>query len=125
MTERTPRNTAASIHQRLKNEASRSGQTFNELLQHYGLERFLLRLSKSRHAGRFVLKGALLLRVWQLSSIRATRDIDLLGLTNHHAEAIEAIIRDVCLTTVEDDGISFDAPSVHASQRVASRFVVA
>jgi len=62
-----------------------------------------------------VLKGALLLRVWQLSAIRATRDIDLLGLTNNDTEAIEAIIREICLIPVEDDGISFDAPSVRAT----------
>lgn len=115
MTERAPKNVAASVHQRLKNEAKATGQTFNDLLQHYALERFLFRLSKSEHADRFVLKGALLLRVWHLSSIRPTRDIDLLGQTSNEVEAIEATVRDFCGTPVEDDGLSFDGASVRAT----------
>lgn len=115
MSERAPKNVAASVHQRLKNEARASGQTFNDLLQHYGLERFLFRLSKSGHSERFVLKGALLLRVWRLSSIRPTRDIDLLGQMGNESEEIEAVIRDVCHTAVEDDGLIFDAVSVRAA----------
>ena len=53
-----PRNTCASVHQRLKNVAERSGERFNDLLQHYALERFLCRLAASPHRSRFVLKGA-------------------------------------------------------------------
>ena len=76
MTDRPVKNVAASVHQRLKNEAVASGQLFNDLLEHYALERILYRLSRSKHAHLFVLKGALLLRVWSLSSVRPTRDID-------------------------------------------------
>jgi len=114
VTDRAPKDIAASVHQRLKNEAQTSNQLFNDLLQHYALERFLYRLSKSEHADKFVLKGALLLRVWRLSSIRPTRDIDLLGQTNNEIDAIESILRDICNTTVDDDGLNFDAGSVHA-----------
>ena len=99
MTERASKNVAASVHQRLKNEAKATGQTFNDLLQHYALERFLFRLSKSDHVDRFVLKGALLLRVWQLSSVRPTRDIDLLGHTSNEAEAIKAIVLTLAATS--------------------------
>ncbi|MCP3905198.1 MAG: nucleotidyl transferase AbiEii/AbiGii toxin family protein [Planctomycetes bacterium] len=115
MTERAPKNVAASVHQRLKDEAKASGRTFNDLLQHYALERFLFRLSKSAYADRFVLKGALLLRVWRLSSIRPTRDIDLLGEMSNEVEAIEATVRDVCEIPIEDDGLSFDGASVRAT----------
>lgn len=76
-----PRNIAASVHQRLKNASDASGERFNDLLQHYALERFLFRLAASPHSERFVLKGALMLRVWDVAAIRPTRDIDLLGRT--------------------------------------------
>ena len=54
-------NLAASVHRRLLNEARSSGRPFNEVLQHYAMGRFMSRLSRSRHADRFVLKGGLLM----------------------------------------------------------------
>lgn len=116
MTERPTKNVAASVHQRLKNQAVTSGQVFNDLLQHYALERFLYRLSKSEHADLFVLEGALLLHVWCLSSIRPTRDIDLLGRCSNEVESVSAIIRDVCTMPVDADGLTFDAESVRAAR---------
>lgn len=56
-------NLVASVHQRLLNRAKASGRPFDELLQRFAIERFLYRLSKSRHADSFVLKGALMLSV--------------------------------------------------------------
>jgi hypothetical protein len=53
------KNTAASVHQRLLNKSRESSRPFNELLQHFAIERFIYRLSKSPHADRFILKGAL------------------------------------------------------------------
>jgi hypothetical protein len=55
---------AASVHQRLLNKAKESSRPFNEFLQHFAIERFIYRLSKSPHADRFILKGALMLWVW-------------------------------------------------------------
>jgi hypothetical protein len=43
------------------------------------MERFLYRLSKSRFADHFVLKGALMLTVWEAPLTGLTMDIDLLG----------------------------------------------
>ncbi|MDY7110225.1 MAG: nucleotidyl transferase AbiEii/AbiGii toxin family protein [Planctomycetota bacterium] len=107
-----PRNIAASVHQRLKNAAAQSGERFNDLLQHYALERFLCRLAASPYRDRFVLKGALMLRVWEVSSIRPTRDIDLLGRTANEFERIAALVRDICNAPVDADGLTFDAGSV-------------
>ena len=70
---------AASVHARLLNRAKAEGRTFEELLQYYVMERFLYRLSRSDHADRFVLKGALMLQFWGGPLSRATKDIDLLG----------------------------------------------
>lgn len=65
-------NLPASIQDRLLNQARLSGRSLNELLQYYAIERFLYRLSRSEHAGQFVLKGALLFRLWGLASFRPT-----------------------------------------------------
>ena len=52
------KNMAASVHQRLLNIAKVERRRFNDMLQHYTLERWLYRLSVSAHADRFILKGA-------------------------------------------------------------------
>lgn len=77
--ERSPKGMAASVHQRLLNKAGEMGRPFNEMLQYYAMERFLYRLSKSSYVTRFVLKGALMLTVWQAPLSLPTKDVDLLG----------------------------------------------
>jgi predicted nucleotidyltransferase component of viral defense system len=114
VTERSPKNIAHSVHRRLLNVARETGRPFNELLQYYAMERFLYRLSCSRHADRFVLKGALMLTVWRAPLTRPTRDIDLLGCMDNAPEAVAAVMRDVCAEEVEVDGLLFDAASVRA-----------
>lgn len=69
-------NIAASVHQRLLNKAKETGRPFNELLQYFAIERFLYRLSRSPHADRFILKGALMFAVWSKPTSRPTMDID-------------------------------------------------
>lgn len=66
MTRQAPKNIAASIHQRLLNIARDTDRPFNEVLQYFAMERFLYRLSVSQHAHIFVLKGALLFRIWDI-----------------------------------------------------------
>ncbi|HBJ35615.1 MAG TPA: hypothetical protein DDZ51_12895 [Planctomycetaceae bacterium] len=58
------RDIAASVRGRLQNRAKQSGRPLQELLQYFAMERFLYRLSKSEYGSRFVLKGALMFRVW-------------------------------------------------------------
>ncbi len=64
---KSPGNVAASVRQRLLNKARSGNRSFNELLQYYAMERFLYRLSCSNSAHRFILNGALLLKVWETS----------------------------------------------------------
>ncbi len=116
MTKRGTANIAASVHQRLLNLAKVRGRPFNELLVYYGIERFLYRLSISRHAEAFILKGALTLLVWQTPVTRPTRDIDLLGRTSNDLEAIRVLVAEVCQQTVEDDGLIFDPASVNTDR---------
>lgn len=105
-------NVAASIRQRLLNKAREQQRPFNELLQYYAMERFLYRLSQSTHAGRFILKGALMLRVWQAPQARPTMDIDMLGKTANNPEAICNQVREILATHVVDDGMQFDDSSL-------------
>ena len=110
------KNTAASVRQRLLNQARSNQRPFNELLQYYAMERFLYRLSQSAHKNRFVLKGAMMLRVWRSPDLRPTMDIDFLGRTSNEEAAITTQIRDILAVTV-DDGLVFD-PSTIQTERI-------
>ncbi|MEQ9567385.1 MAG: nucleotidyl transferase AbiEii/AbiGii toxin family protein, partial [Pseudomonadales bacterium] len=83
-----PKDIAASIHQRLLNLAKESGRPFNELLQYFAMERFLYRLSQSGYVDSFILKGALLFRVWAVPDSRATRDIDFLAFVDNSVDVL-------------------------------------
>lgn len=110
-------NVAASVRARLANRARESQRPFQEVLQYYGLERFLYRFSRTHHSSQFLLKGALMLRVWGAPGSRPTRDIDLLGYVNNDITNLEAIARQACDISVEDDGLHFD-PSTVAGARI-------
>lgn len=105
-------NLAKSVHQRLLNLSKQRGQRFNDLLQHYALERWLYRLSASRHRDRFILKGALMLVAWNLPRSRPTRDIDMLARADNDLDHIQHLISDICQTMVENDGLHFDVNSI-------------
>lgn len=106
----------ASVHQRLLNKAQDTRRPFNEVLQYYAMERFLYRLSQSPAGERFVLKGALMLRVWRAATMRSTMDIDLLGRMANDLEAIREIMREACLQEGEPDGMTFDPESVQGER---------
>ncbi len=106
------RNIAASVHQRLLNKSKESARPFNELFQYYAIERFLYRLSRSSYAEKFILKGALMLMVWEAPDFRSTMDIDMLGKMKNNTDTVIAMVRDVCLQEVESDGVVFDPQSV-------------
>jgi hypothetical protein len=112
----SPTNIAASVHARLAEKARKENRPFQELLQYYGMERFLYRLSKSPHSERFVLKGALMLRVWDAPAARPTKDIDLLGRLDNSLENLAAVVAEVCAVEVEQDGIIFSADSIRTER---------
>ena len=76
----------------LQNRARREGQPTEHLFVLYVLERFLWRLSLSRYADSFVLKGGLLLAAF--NARRTTADVDLLArrVSNDPAEAVARIV---------------------------------
>ena len=103
---------AASVHQRLLKIARTEGQSFNELFQYFVIERFLYRLSKSQYVDHFVLKGALLFRVWMSQDTRATRDIDFLAFGDNTVEGLVKLVSDVISRDIEEDGLVFDPTSI-------------
>jgi hypothetical protein len=109
---RPGKDVAASVRQRLQNTARKTSRPFQEVLDYYAMERFLYRLACSAHAGRFVLKGALLFRAWNAPASRPTRDIDLLGRMENTVEALVPVFREVCGQPVEPDGMVFHAETV-------------
>jgi hypothetical protein len=106
------RNVAASVRQRLQEAARKAGRPFQEVLAYYAMERLLYRLARSPHAGKFVLKGALLLRAWNAPAARPTKDIDLLGRMENSVEAVASVFTDLCGQEVGPDGLVFHADTV-------------
>ena len=107
---------AASVKQRLLNIAHERDEEFEQVLVRFVAERFLHRLSKSRHAESFLLKGAMLFVAWEGMPHRVTRDIDLLGFGDPSLPRIAGMMRDVATTAVDDDGISFDIEGMRAEE---------
>ena len=105
-------NSAASIHRRLLNGAKERGEDFQLTLVRYGSERLLYRLAQSSVADRFVLKGALLLLLWEDQLYRPTRDIDLLACMSHQARRrVRANRAQARKTTEARGGGSVEPPS--------------
>jgi hypothetical protein len=90
------KNVSASVHARLLNRAREKGLLFNELLQHFALERWLYRLSRSNFSNRLILKGGLLLVARDFPISRSTRDVDLLADLSNDLEAVRETIAEIC-----------------------------
>ena len=110
------KNIAVSVHHRLLSKAKASSRPFNELLQHFAIERFIYRLSRNPCADRFILKGALMFWAWSGSGSRPTMDIDLLGKIDNSLDVIVATMKNVCEMVVEPDGMYFNAETVTAAR---------
>jgi len=103
---------AQSVHDRLLKRANERREDFNNVLTRYGVERFLYRLTRTRHGKRFVLKGAMLFVLWLDRPHRPTRDLDLLGSGEITESTLRAIFTDVCQARVKPDGLTFDSDSI-------------
>lgn len=116
MTKKPVSNIRASVRQRLLNLRDQTGEDAQDLFIQFAIERFLYRLSRSSVADRFVLKGAMLFRVWSGSLHRPTKNVALLGFGEPTPASVAAMIRQIINTAVEDDGITFDAASIRAEE---------
>jgi hypothetical protein len=106
-------NLSASILARLLTLAKQRGDDYSLLLNRFGMERLLARVSASAHADRFLLKGALLFALWYDTPHRPTKDADLLGFGPDDAASLIATFRDIAALDL-GDGIVFDPDSVRA-----------
>ena len=111
-----PKNMAASVRARLADLAREGGEEFQLVLTRYAIERLLYRLTRTAHAPDFVLKGAMLFRLWADHPYRPTRDLDLLGRGDPSADRLAGVFRAVCTAHVGDDGLLFDPAEVTAGR---------
>jgi predicted nucleotidyltransferase component of viral defense system len=109
------KNIGASVRARLLKLSKEQGQSFELVLTRFALERLLFRLSQSRFADRFVLKGAMLLMSWLEEPHRGTRDLDLLGFGDPTPNAMLQTFREI-LTQDADDGVMFNANALRVDR---------
>lgn len=107
-----PKNLAASVKARLLAVAERRGESFNLLIVRFGVERLLYRLSQSRHADKFLLKGAMLFALWDEKAPRPTQDVDFLAFGPTELDDIAAVFREIVATPVPPDGLVFQPDSI-------------
>jgi Nucleotidyl transferase AbiEii toxin, Type IV TA system len=109
---KTPKNVVASVLARLRNVAQEGGISFNDILQSYVIERFLARLSQSRHVDTVLLKGALMLRVWGVPRARPTMDIDLLRRGVVDQAALVQLVEECAAIVDPSDGVIFEPTTI-------------
>ena len=98
----------------LQNKARRESRPTDELLSLYALEGFLSRLSASEHRERLVLKGGVLLAVFDAR--RPTRDIDLRAedLSND-TQTVLNLVREIAASSPSvEDGLVFGTDTATA-----------
>jgi hypothetical protein len=104
------KNLAASIRDRLMNQARATGMPFAALLERFVIGRLLWRLSQSEVSDEFVLKGAQLFALWAGKPHRPTRDLDLLGKGDASPEALQALFSDLLRPAADpEDGLVWSA----------------
>jgi len=107
MTKQSPKNVSESVRQRLLNIAKAQEAEFINVLIRYAIERLLYRLSISRYADRFILKGAVLLALWGEQPYRPTRDVDFLASGDSSEDSMKEAFQEVMQTECRDDGLEF------------------
>lgn len=95
-------------------------QDMQRLLSRYALERFLYRLGASPHAGKFVLKGALLLAIYLPDEYRSTRDGDLLAHGRYTRQSLLGMLQTICAIK-QDDGLTFRPGKIDARDAGTTR----
>jgi len=102
-----------SVKAKLKKFAAGSGCTFQEALVYYGLERTIYRISISKYAEHFVLKGGIFLyAIFGRNYARTTTDIDFLArkISNSRKE-METVFREIFALDA-GDALVFDSDTI-------------
>lgn len=109
-----PADLGKSVHARLLNLARERREEFQITLRSYFFERFLYRLSHSQLRDQFVLKGAMVFRLWADQPYRATMDLDFLSRGDSAPASVKKDIAAICATKVPEDGVLFDTTGITA-----------
>ena len=109
------KNYALSVRQRLLNYARSSGQDFIFVLRTFAMERLLYRLSRSPYANNFVLKGAMLFKLWTGDFYRQTRDIDVLAFKSETIDSLKAVFQEISQISFVDDGLTYLSDTVNVN----------
>jgi predicted nucleotidyltransferase component of viral defense system len=109
------KNCVASVRQRLLNYARSSGQDFVFVLRTFAMERLLYRLSRSPYVDNFVLKGAMLFKLWTGDFYRQTRDIDVLAFKSESIDSLNAVFQEISQITFADDGLTYLSDTVNVN----------
>lgn len=109
-------NSVPSIKARLTNYAKKTGRTVQEVFTTYIIERVLYRLSISKYADNFTLKGGVLLYgLYMEDFFRSTTDIDLLGIgISNDKNDMKSVFEDI-LSLSADDPIRFNIDNLEVS----------
>ena len=110
-----PSGDPAAVHRGLLAIARERKADFNAILVQYAIERLIDRLGRSTESPRFVLKGAMLFRVWTGELHRPTKDVDFLGHGDPSPESIAEAVRAIT-SVASDDGLRFDPESISAEE---------
>ena len=104
---------ADSVKAKLKNFATENGCSFQEALTYFGLERTIYRISISKYAEHFVLKGGIFLyAIFERNYERATTDVDLLARRiSNSSNEMKRIFMDI-LSQRTDDALVYDSESI-------------
>lgn len=84
-----------NVKRLLQQHARNAKIPYAQVLMHYAMERFLHRLSLSRYADKFFLKGGMLLTGMGATPARTTMDIDLLGRIDNSPDNIRKVVQDI------------------------------
>jgi predicted nucleotidyltransferase component of viral defense system len=107
-------NIAASVKNRLLVLSRAQGRSFDILLVRFALERVLYRLSISKYADQFILKGGMLVTHWLPHNNRETRDMDFLGFGDSSSQGIVTTFSEV-MAIESHDGLVIDIDALKAS----------
>ena len=104
---------AESVKARLRNLEIKEGGTMQDKLTMYALERSIYRLSVSKYADRFTLKGGIFLyALFDRKFARATRDVDLLAQKiPNDVEKMEKVFLEI-FSIDYDDALRYDMDSL-------------
>lgn len=105
-------NSAMSMKAKIRNIAKEKSIPAQVVLQNYMFERLLVRLARSKHQDKFVLKGGMLVAAIVGLDNRATMDLDAtvknLPLTPN---SIRSALENICSVPI-DDGVAFTVGAI-------------